>query len=343
MASLNLMNIRKEYDGVCILKDISMTVNEGELVALLGASGCGKTTILHIIAGLIDQNQGTVNLNGSSIDEVPIEQRDIALVDQKLLLFPHMTVSENIGFGLKVRRVAKKEIKAQVSELIELVELQGQENKYPSQLSGGQLQRVAIARALAIKPRILLLDEPFSKLDISLRSTLQRLLRQIQKRLKMTTILVTHDKDEALLMSDKVAMIIDGRLEQYDKPEIIYEKPVSKKVADFFGVYSYFEGRIEDQKLITPFGSGKVSAPDATVTCGILAERIKISENPEGVKVKIVDMIYTGVNFECNGIGEGKKVKFMIPSDLDVNIGETVCLNIDFDHVVYFNKENTDE
>ncbi|MEG1647124.1 MAG: ABC transporter ATP-binding protein, partial [Clostridia bacterium] len=203
-------------------------IKEGEIVSLLGKSGCGKSTTLQIIAGLIQPDSGDILFNQSSVLNVCTQKRNAVIVFQDYLLFPHMTVYENIEFGLKMKGEKKYIRKLKVYKLIELVKLKGFEEEYPSQLSGGQKQRVAIARTLAINPKVLLLDEPFSNLDINLRNEMREFVLDLQKKLKITTILVTHDKEEALMMSDKIAVMIDGSINQFDTPINLYKKPTSK-------------------------------------------------------------------------------------------------------------------
>ena len=205
MSSVKLVNITKSFDEKIVLENINIDIKDGELVSLLGVSGCGKSTTLQLIAGLINPDSGDIIFNDKSVLNIPTGKREAVIVFQDYLLFPHMSVYENIEFGLKMKNINKKTRKDKVNELIKLVKLNGYENKYPSELSGGQKQRVAIARTLAINPKVLLLDEPFSNLDINLRNEMREFVLNLQKKLYITTILVTHDKEEALIMSDKIA------------------------------------------------------------------------------------------------------------------------------------------
>jgi len=230
MSEVKLVNLSKSFDGRNVLDNINLTIPEGKLVSLLGPSGCGKSTTLKIIAGLITPDSGDILFNDNSIVNVPTEKRDAVIVFQDYLLFPHMTVYDNIDFGLKMRKEKKNIRKERVNKLIELVQLNGYEKKYPSELSGGQKQRVAIARSLAVNPKVLLLDEPFSNLDIRLRDNMREFVLDIQKKLNITTVLVTHDKEEALVMSDKVAIMLDGKIKQFGTPNEIYENPSSIEV-----------------------------------------------------------------------------------------------------------------
>ena len=214
MSHVKLINLTKHFDKVEVLKNINLDIKEGEIVSLLGPSGCGKSTTLKIIAGILELDDGDILFDEKSVKNIPTGKRDASIVFQEYLLFPHMNVFENIEFGLKMKKVNKKDRKEKVEELIDLVKLRGYEDKYPSELSGGQQQRVAIARTLAINPKVLLLDEPFSNLDINLRNEMREFVLSLQKKLQITTILVTHDKEEALMMSDKIAVMLNGEIKQ---------------------------------------------------------------------------------------------------------------------------------
>lgn len=250
MSHVKLVNLTKSFNKVNVLKNINLDINEGEIISLLGPSGCGKSTTLKIIAGILNADSGDIIFDGNIVNEIRTGKRDVAIVFQDYLLFPHMNVFENIEFGLKMKKVNREIRIKKVKELIDLVKLSEYENKYPSELSGGQQQRVAIARTLAINPKVLLLDEPFSNLDINLRNEMREFVLNLQKKLKITTILVTHDKEEALMMSDKIAVMLDGEIKQYDTPKKLYENPTSKEVANIFGERNYIKGRIKNNKFI---------------------------------------------------------------------------------------------
>lgn len=255
MIKIALDQINKQYAGETVLNRINLAVNEGELLSLLGPSGTGKTTLLKIIAGLEDLDAGDILLDGQSVRTLPPEKRKVVLVFQDYLLFPHLTVEENVGFGLKMAKKNASAVKARVSEMLQLVQLSGYEKKYPRELSGGQKQRVALARALAIEPRVLLLDEPFSNLDVMLRHSMQELVLSIQRKLKITTILVTHDWTEALMVSDRVAVLDNGIVQQVDIPERVYRNPANLKVAQLFGTsVNYIDGIVRDQTFLSWIG-----------------------------------------------------------------------------------------
>lgn len=245
MSYVKLVNMTKYFNNTRVLENISLDINKGEIISLLGPSGCGKSTTLKLIAGLLSLDNGDILFNNKSVLNLPTQKRNAVIVFQEYLLFPHMNVYENIAFGLKMKKISKKEIDFKVKELLYLVKLNNYENKYPSELSGGQKQRVAIARSLAVEPEILLLDEPFSNLDINLRDEMREFILDIQSKKNITTILVTHDKEEALIMSDKIAVMLDGEIKQFDTPKNLYENPISKSVANIFGERNYIRGSIE--------------------------------------------------------------------------------------------------
>jgi putative spermidine/putrescine transport system ATP-binding protein len=234
-AVLELLAIRKEFTDVVAVRDFDLVVHPGELVTLLGPSGCGKTTVLRIVAGFETATAGTVLLSTNDITSLPAHKRNMGMVFQGYSLFPHLTVDENIGFGLRMRGVKSGERRQRVNELLEIVRLAGLGHRYPHQLSGGQQQRVAIARALAPSPEILLLDEPLSALDAKVRDEVRDEIRRLNRELGVTTLFVTHDQEEALGISDRVCIMNSGKIEQIGGPRDVYEKPANRFVADFIG------------------------------------------------------------------------------------------------------------
>ncbi len=239
---LRLEGLSKFYGDTTAVDDLTVSVRKGELVAFLGPSGCGKTTTLRMIAGFIETDQGEIHIDGQRVDTLPSRQRGTAMVFQDYALFPHMTVQDNIAFGLKMRKVPKADIRRRVEEVLELVQLHGVGDKYPKQLSGGMKQRVALARAIVVEPQILLLDEPLSNLDAKLRKQLRVSLRELHDRIGITTVFVTHDIEEAFYLADRVVVMNAGRLEQLDSPEDVYSHPASLFVADFVGHTNIIEG-----------------------------------------------------------------------------------------------------
>ncbi len=244
MAFLEIQDLTKIYDGVTVLDHIGFSVEQGEFLSLLGPSGCGKTTTLRLVAGFIEPETGSITLQNQLLNPVPVHKRNIGMVFQSYALFPHMSVNENIAYGLEQRGMSRTEIRQKVGEAVEMVQLKGFGKRKPKQLSGGQQQRVALARALVIKPDLLLLDESLSALDKKLRVDMQVELRQIQKEVGITTIFVTHDQEEALTLSDKIAVMKDGKIIQLDRPDVVYENPADTFVADFLGQANFFKGKV---------------------------------------------------------------------------------------------------
>ena len=249
-AFLKVENLTKKFGDFTALKDISLEIKEGEFVCFLGPSGCGKTTLLRAIAGLDIQTRGRVEQDGKDISGLPPSERDFGIVFQSYALFPNLTVNKNVAYGLETRKTPKAEIAARVSELLEMVGLSDQGSKYPAQLSGGEQQRVALARALATSPGLLLLDEPLSALDAKVRARLRHEIKALQHQLGVTTIMVTHDQEEALTMADRIVVMNGGVIEQVGSPEEIYGRPANPFVADFIGTMNFLAG--------TAAGSGRV-------------------------------------------------------------------------------------
>ena len=260
--SLELKEIKKSFtEGEAVLDNISLEISKGEFITLLGSSGCGKTTTLRIIAGLEQPDAGSVWLDGREVTGLEPNQRDVNTVFQNYALFPHMNVAENIGYGLKLKKVPKSEIRKKVSQMLELVQLEGYERRKPSELSGGQKQRVAIARALVNNPKVLLLDEPLGALDLQLRRAMQIELKHLQKKLGITFIYITHDQEEAINMSDRIAVMRDGRIEQIGTPDEIYNHPKTSYVATFVGNANILHGvaeSIQGENAIVKIGNDRV-------------------------------------------------------------------------------------
>ena len=260
--SLELKEIKKSFtEGEAVLDNISLEISKGEFITLLGSSGCGKTTTLRIIAGLEQPDAGSVWLDGREVTGLEPNQRDVNTVFQNYALFPHMNVAENIGYGLKLKKVPKSEIRKKVSQMLELVQLEGYEKRKPSELSGGQKQRVAIARALVNNPKVLLLDEPLGALDLQLRRAMQIELKHLQKKLAITFIYITHDQEEAINMSDRIAVMRDGCIEQIGTPDEIYNHPKTSYVATFVGNANILHGvaeSIQGENAIVKIGNDRV-------------------------------------------------------------------------------------
>lgn len=290
-ALLRLSGLEKSIEGTQILRGISLDVQPGEFVTLLGPSGCGKTTTLRIIAGLLSPDAGTVSLDGRDITNLVPEKRDVNTVFQNYALFPHMNVEKNISYGLRVRGVKKPEWQRRVAEMLRLVQLEGYEKRMPSQLSGGQRQRVAIARAVVLNPKLLLLDEPLGALDLKLRQQMQQELKDIQKRLGIAFIYITHDQEEALNMSDRIAIMREGQFEQIGTPEEIYEHPQTRFAAGFVGQTNLIEMDVQavsEDGLTLAYGGASVPArraefpvqPGEKVALSLRTERIGYARTP---------------------------------------------------------------
>lgn len=240
MYMIRLENVEKHFAGHPVVHPLSLTIDEGEFLTLLGPSGCGKTTILRMIAGFEQPTTGVIRLDGEDVTQLPPNKRNLNLVFQHYALFPHMTVQENIQFGLKMKKIPAAEQKERIAEAIRLTQLTALAKRYPHQLSGGQQQRVAIARAIANKPKVLLLDEPLGALDLQLRKNLQAELKQLQRSLGITFVYVTHDQEEAMMMSDRIVIMNNGRIEQIGSPKVIYERPETLFAATFIGENNIF-------------------------------------------------------------------------------------------------------
>ena len=289
--SVEVKNVTKKFGSFTALNDVSLKVESGELVALLGPSGSGKTTLLRIIAGLEFPDPGAAHVlyYGEDVTMIPASQRKAGFAFQHYALFRHMTVFENIAFGLRVRpratRPPEAEIRARVEKLLKLSQLEPMAGRFPSQLSGGQRQRVALARALAVEPKVLLLDEPFGALDAKVRKELRRWLRQLHDEIHITTLFVTHDQEEALEVSDRVAILRDGRVEQIGTPEEIYDHPASPFVYDFLGNVNLFHGRAQDGTVTigdTEFLVGNPQANPAPAVAFVRPHDIRVSRDPNG-------------------------------------------------------------
>ncbi len=328
---LRITDLTKMFGAFTALHEISLEIYDGEFVCFLGPSGCGKTTLLRAIAGLDIQTSGTVEQGGKDVSALPPSERDFGIVFQSYALFPNMTVRKNIAYGLENRKTARSEIKSRVSELLELVGLPEQADKYPAQLSGGQQQRVALARALATSPGLLLLDEPLSALDAKVRAYLRHEIRALQERLGVTTIMVTHDQEEALTMADRIVVMNNGFIEQIGSPMEIYREPATSFVADFIGTMNFVPGIVEGAESVKV---GKIilqcdldeSLDSGEVTVAIRPEDIEVQEASRGanqgnnvVEVSVVEVEFLGsfvrADFASDSIGNVR-----LRADLSINL-----------------------
>lgn len=330
MSKITIKNIEKSLRGVKILNKINFEVEEGKIVSLLGPSGCGKTTTLKVIAGLIAPDKGEIFLGDKSITKLAVEKRGTVIVFQEHLLFPHLTIEENIGFGLKMAKRPKTFIKQQVEKMLELVKLIGSNKKYPHQLSGGQQQRIALARALAVEPKVLLLDEPFSSLDPALREEMRELTLTIQKKLNMTTILVTHDKEEALMSSDKIAIMLNGEIRQFGSPAQLYETPNSIEVANFLGEKNYIAGSVSNGQFMSELINFPTLNEDAK-EAKLMVKQEDIQIFPVGVKGLegvVLASKYAGERIYYDIQVKDTVLKVLSSSQQRYNQGEKVSIEI---------------
>ena len=301
---IQFRNIVKDFDGQIVLKGINLDIYENEFVTLLGPSGCGKTTLLRILGGFIDANEGSIIFDGADIAKVPPHKRELNTVFQKYALFPHMSVYQNIAFGLKIKKMSKDVIEQKVMKMLKLIGLEGYEDKNVTLLSGGQQQRVAIARALVNEPKVLLLDEPLGALDLKLRKEMQYELKRIQQEVGITFIYVTHDQEEALTMSDKIVVMKDGEIQQAGTPQEIYNEPINRYVANFIGESNIIPGvMLEDYKVkfddIVFDCVDRDFKPNEAVDVVIRPEDIDIVEVDQGkLSGEVLSVLFKGVHYE---------------------------------------------
>ena len=328
---ITLENVKKVYDDETVLHDINFELEKGKFYTLLGPSGCGKTTILRLIAGFADATEGVIKINGETVNDIPANRRKHNTVFQDYALFPHMNVFDNIAFGLTIKKMPKDQIIQKVKEALKMVQLEGYENREISEMSGGQQQRVAIARAIVNEPDVLLLDEPLSALDLKLRTDMQYELRELQQRLGITFIFVTHDQEEALAMSDWIFVMNKGAIVQSGTPVDIYDEPIDRFVADFIGESNIVPGTmVEDYKV--RFVGKEFECSDAGITPG---EKIEIVIRPEDLELTTVEngklvvnidtQLFRGVHYEIIGYDKDGN-EWMIHSTKSAEIGKDVGL-----------------
>ena len=323
MTSLTLTGLTKAYPdaGQAAVQDLNLTVETGSLTALLGPSGAGKTTAMKLIAGLLTLDAGEIALDGQPITALPPERREVAMVFQSPLLFPHLTVAQNVGFGLRMRGLPRAEIAATVAAMLDRVRLTGLGDRRPSQLSGGQQQRAALARALILRPRLLLLDEPLSSLDPALRDEMRQLIRELQRETGITTLVITHDQAEAVALADQIALLLDGRIVQHDHPEAFYRRPASEAVARFFGGVNFIPGTARDGLFLSALGpltlpSGAV-AGDRILT--LRPEALRLSPEDQGRDnsraARVTAVTFLGTQTRVALDIEGIALQALIPPD----------------------------
>lgn len=317
-ARVEFRGLRRAFGSTVALDGLDLTIEPGELVALLGPSGCGKTTALRVVAGFEQPDSGEVLLDGQDITRVPANRRDAGMVFQSYSLFPNLSARDNVAFGLRVRKVGAAQRRERAAELLDLVGLPDHGDRYPHQMSGGQQQRVALARALALRPRVLLLDEPLSALDAKVRANLREEIRRLQLSLGITTVFVTHDQEEALSMADRVAVLNAGRLEQCAAPAELYERPATPFVAEFVGTMNRLPGRLTGSGTVEVAGSrlpvdGPVpSTPDVEVL--VRPENITVSADAEGTATVVSASFFGSVTRLHLDLPGGARVKADLPS-----------------------------
>jgi len=352
MADLRLRNITKNLGGKLVIDHLNLDVKSGELVSLLGASGSGKTTTLRMIGGFIPVDEGEILIDGEDVCALPPERRPTSMVFQSYALWPNLTVYGNVSYGLRIRRLSKQDIDRRVNEVLEVVGLLGQESKFPQQLSGGQQQRVALARSLALRPKVMLLDEPLSNLDAKLRERVREEIREIQQAFSITTVLVTHDQEEALSISDRVALLVDGRIEQYATPKELYRYPRTVNVATFIGKMNVFvatmgaEGMTVKGTVIPMHPSAAAVEPGSrSVEQLLIGHDVQVAVRPEDVLLTsdqgpvclVVRRVQRGHYDEVVVEGEfGRLVAFVSTLQGNVDVESNDSMRVSFRRVLCY-------
>lgn len=344
---IRMENISKSFDGQMVLDELELNINENEFVTLLGPSGCGKTTTLRILGGFVNPDTGKVIFDGQDITNVPPNKRPLNTVFQKYALFTHMTIAENIAFGLKVKKKSKSYIDDKIKYALNLVNLEGYENRMPDSLSGGQQQRIAIARAIVNEPRVLLLDEPLGALDLKLRQEMQYELIRMKNELGITFIYVTHDQEEALTMSDKIVVMNQGYIQQIGSPESIYNEPENAFVADFIGDSNIIGATMIEDKLVeilgarfecvdTGFGTNK------PVDVVIRPEDVELIAPEKGtIKGVVTHLIFKGVHYEMEVMANG--FEWLVHSTTLFPVGKEVGIRVDPFNIQIMNKPESED
>ena len=341
MSYVEIKSIQKSFNNIKVLKDIDFSIEKGEFLTLLGPSGCGKSTLLRCIAGLNNFENGSIIIDNKDIGNVKPKDRQVGMVFQSYALFPNMTVYENIAFGLKIKKLPKKEIDKKVKEMIEIVELNGKEDNYITELSGGQQQRVALARSIVTEPKVLLLDEPLSALDAKIRKNLQVQIRKIQKKLNMTTIFVTHDQEEAMTMSDKIIVMNKGYIAQIGGPEEIYKHPANEFVARFIGNYNVYN-KIEGKKLLNIKLENSIAIRPEVISISKENDKDKLENYYIKAKVNQKYIIGSIVRYELYK-DDIRILVDMLNQDSLISEGSEVYVKIPKKDVIHFNEEDISE
>lgn len=344
-AEIEILNLRKGFGKVIAIKNINLKIKSGEFLVLLGPSGCGKTTTLRCIAGLEKPDEGKILINGKDVTNLPPSKRNLSMVFQNYAVFPHMTVRKNIEFGLRIKKLDKREIEDRVKESVELLKIDELLERYPSQLSGGQRQRVAIARAIATHPEILLLDEPLSNLDALLRLKMRAELKKLHKEIETTTVYVTHDQVEALSLGDRIAVMFDGEVVQIDTPRKIYDSPANVKVGGFIGTppMNFLKAEVKGENILIDkfrikFNRDVKKLKAGEIIIGIRAENIEVYKDPDKGDLKaevIVSEPLGSNNLLTLRIGE-EILKVITEPDLTFNTHEIISISFNPEKIRFF-------
>lgn len=352
--SIHAKNIMKKYEDNVVIRDLSVDIKESELFTLLGPSGCGKTTLLRMIAGFNSIEHGTISFDDKVINNIPVHKRNFGMVFQNYAIFPHMTVYRNIEYGLKNKGLDKQEIKKRVEEIMEVVQITPYRDRYPDKLSGGQQQRVALARAIVVRPQVLLMDEPLSNLDAKLRIEMREAIRQIQKKIGITTVYVTHDQEEALAISDRIAVMNRGDIQQIEIPEKIYSRPYNTFVADFIGTSNHFTGTVMGKNgkatvirlqtgLTVEVNNVKPLPKGEDILVYVRPEEFIFTDKEHGMQGKVTVKRFLGryINYFIDfGIGEPVEVTTdTCTAERIYEPGETVYVTVNVNRINLFNKD----
>lgn len=347
---IQFINVTKQYDDeTLVLDNVSFEIERGKFYTLLGPSGCGKTTILRLIAGFTEATTGDIYFDGKKINHLPANKRQVNTVFQDYALFPHLNVFENVAFGLRIKKMKKTDIEKKVKEALSFVNLSGYETREIEEMSGGQRQRVAIARAIVNEPKVILLDEPLSALDLKLRTQMQYELRELQRRLGITFIFVTHDQEEALAMSDEIFVINKGRIQQSGTPIDIYDEPINRFVADFIGESNIVKGTMLEDFLVK-FAGQKFACVDQGISANepveivIRPEDLEITQTGKGkLAVTVLSILFRGVHYEINCRDQAGN-EWLVHTTKKAQVGENIGLDFDAEaiHVMRFGESEED-